>query len=110
MLIIAGIYNDRTAHRRTFQKRVHCVLEPDILKFSSGISKKSYECSIKFHERGFKMNNKIAAEIKKKVVNGRLPCPVAREIAQRLSVPYREVGKTADELKVKIARCELGCF
>jgi hypothetical protein len=56
------------------------------------------------------MNNKIAAEIKKKTVNGRLPCPVAREIAQKLSVPCEEVGRTADELKVKISRCELGCF
>jgi LAO/AO transport system kinase len=56
------------------------------------------------------MNNKIAAEIKKKVVNGRLSCPVAREIAEKFSIPYKEVGKTADELKIKISRCELGCF
>jgi hypothetical protein len=56
------------------------------------------------------MNNKIAAEIKKEVVNNRLPCPVARKIAQKLAVPYWEVGKTADELKVKISECELGCF
>ena len=58
----------------------------------------------------FEMNNKIAEEIKKKVVNGRLPCPVARKIAQKFAVPYREVGKTADELGVKISECELGCF
>jgi hypothetical protein len=56
------------------------------------------------------MNNKIAAEIKKKAVNGRLPCPVARKIAQKLAVPYREVGRTADELNIKISECELGCF
>jgi len=56
------------------------------------------------------MNDKIAEEIKKKTVDGRLPCPVAREIAQKLGVPYREVGKTADELSVRISDCELGCF
>ena len=65
---------------------------------------------LRSHERVFKMKDKIAVEIKKKAVNGRLPCPVAREIAQKLSVPYKEVGRTADELKVKISRCELGCF
>ena len=56
------------------------------------------------------MNNKIAEEIRKKAVNGRLPCPVARKIAQKLAVQYREVGKTADELNVKISDCDLGCF
>jgi len=58
----------------------------------------------------FKMDEKIAEEIKKKAVNGRLPCPVARRIAQKLGVSYSEVGKTADELSVKISDCELGCF
>jgi hypothetical protein len=56
------------------------------------------------------MNDKIAEEIRKKAVNDRLPCAAARRIAEELSVPYKEVGKTADELKVKITGCELGCF
>lgn len=58
----------------------------------------------------FTMKDKIAVEIKKKAVNGRLPCPVARNIAQKLSVSYKEVGMTADKLNVKISNCELGCF
>ncbi|MFZ3138417.1 MAG: hypothetical protein WA126_13620 [Thermodesulfovibrionales bacterium] len=56
------------------------------------------------------MKNRIAEEIKKKAVNNRLSCPAARKIAEELSVSYKEVGRTADELKVKIAACELGCF
>lgn len=56
------------------------------------------------------MKEKIAEQIKKESVNNRLPCPVARKIAQELSVSYKEVGRTADELKVKITDCELGCF
>ncbi len=56
------------------------------------------------------MNDKIAEEIIKKAVNNRLPCAAARRIAEELSVPYKEVGRTADELKVKITGCELGCF
>jgi len=56
------------------------------------------------------MNDKIAEEIRKKAVNDRLPCAAARRIAEELTVPYKEVGRTADELKVKITGCELGCF
>jgi hypothetical protein len=56
------------------------------------------------------MNDKVAEEIRKKAVNGRLPCPAARKIAQKLSVSFKEIGKTADQLKVKITDCELGCF
>ena len=58
----------------------------------------------------FVMKDKIAEEIKKKSVNNRLSCPVARKIAEELSVSLKEVGKTADELRIKITNCELGCF
>jgi hypothetical protein len=53
---------------------------------------------------------KIRELIEKRAVNNRLPCPVARRIAQELSVSYKEVGRTADEMNVKITECELGCF
>ena len=56
------------------------------------------------------MEDKIREEIKKKAKNNRLPCPVARKIAQELSVSFKEVGRTADELNIKITDCELGCF
>jgi DNA-binding transcriptional MocR family regulator len=56
------------------------------------------------------MEDKIREEIKKKAKDNRLPCPLARKIAQELSVSYREVGRAADELKIKITDCELGCF
>ena len=56
------------------------------------------------------MEDKIREEIKKKAINNRLSCPAARKIAEELSVSYKEVGRAADELKVKIADCELGCF
>ncbi len=56
------------------------------------------------------MKDKIKEAIKKKAVNNRLPCPAARKIAEQLSVSYREVGETADDLHIKITNCELGCF
>ena len=56
------------------------------------------------------MNEKIKEEIQKKAANNRLPCAVARKIAQKLSVSYKAVGNAADELNIKITDCELGCF
>jgi len=56
------------------------------------------------------MEEKIREEIKKKAKNNRLPCAIARKIAQKLSVSYREISRVADELKIKITDCELGCF
>ncbi|MDN5344789.1 MAG: hypothetical protein PWQ18_901 [Clostridia bacterium] len=41
---------------------------------------------------------------------GKLPCAVAQEVARRLQVPMREVGQAADDLKIKIIQCQLGCF
>jgi len=56
------------------------------------------------------MNDRIAEEIKKRAVNNRLLCREARKIAEELSVPYKEISRIADELKVRITGCELGCF
>jgi hypothetical protein len=56
------------------------------------------------------MNEKIKEEIQKRIKDNRLPCAVARKIAADLNVPYKEVGNAANELKVKITSCELGCF
>jgi uncharacterized protein (UPF0210 family) len=56
------------------------------------------------------MKEKIQEEIKKRAKDTRLPCAVARNIARELSVSYKEVGKAANELQVKITDCELGCF
>ena len=56
------------------------------------------------------MEDKIREEITKQAKDNRLPCPVARKIAQELSVSYSAIGKAANELKIKITDCELGCF
>ena len=34
----------------------------------------------------------------------------ARAIAEELKIEYQEVGRTANELGIKIISCELGCF
>lgn len=56
----------------------------------------------------------IKREIEKKLrensKDGKITCAQARGIAEELNVPYIEVGRAANELKIKIRKCELGCF
>lgn len=52
----------------------------------------------------------IKREIEQQAKEGRLTCEQARTLAERLEVPYREVGAACDELNVKIKACQLGCF
>ncbi|MCX8027603.1 MAG: hypothetical protein N3A62_07125 [Thermodesulfovibrionales bacterium] len=56
----------------------------------------------------------LKKEIKKTLTersqNGRISCKEARRIAEELAVPYKMVGELANELKIKIFACELGCF
>lgn len=48
--------------------------------------------------------------LKEKSNEGKITCSEARKIAEELSIPYIEVGRMANELKIKIKKCELGCF
>ncbi|MDD2422486.1 MAG: hypothetical protein PHC60_07215 [Heliobacteriaceae bacterium] len=54
------------------------------------------------------------AELRKTMANlangGVLTCPQARAIAEQFDVSKTVVGQLADELKIKIRNCELGCF
>lgn len=40
----------------------------------------------------------------------RISCHQARTIAEQFAVPYGVIGQMADDLKIKIRHCELGCF
>jgi hypothetical protein len=53
---------------------------------------------------------KIRAALREGAVDGKISCPRAKKIAKDLSVPLKEVGNTANEIKIKITDCELGCF
>lgn len=55
-------------------------------------------------------DRKLAAEITASLIEGRLPCRVAFRVAAKLNVTPRVVGGKADELKVRIINCQLGCF
>jgi len=52
----------------------------------------------------------LIEEIDKSLVDGRLPCSSAFEIAEKLKTSPNQVGKAANRQKVKISGCQLGCF
>ncbi len=56
------------------------------------------------------MKKELREEIMKRAANGKLSCSAARKIAEDLGLSYGEVGAAADELKIKIKDCQLGCF
>ena len=56
------------------------------------------------------MNQEIAERIQESLTEGRLPCPSAFKVARRLAVSPQQVGEVANELNVRISRCQLGLF
>jgi len=56
------------------------------------------------------MKKELREEIMKKAADRKIPCAVARKIAEDLGLPYSEVGAAANELGIKITNCQLGCF
>lgn len=56
------------------------------------------------------MSKELEEKLKEVVVDNRLQCPVAFEVAKELKITPREVGDKANELGIKIAGCQLGCF
>ncbi len=56
------------------------------------------------------MKDNLKEEMLKRVIDGRLSCASARQIAEKLGLTYGEVGAAANELGIKIKDCQLGCF
>ena len=59
---------------------------------------------------GIVKKKEIERLLRERAVDARLTCTAARMIAEELKVSYSEVGKAANDLKIKIKNCELGCF
>ncbi|MBS4024429.1 MAG: hypothetical protein KGZ96_02005 [Clostridia bacterium] len=53
---------------------------------------------------------KLEESIRERLIGNRLTCAQAHQIAEELNVSLAEVGKKADDLGIKIAKCMLGCF
>ncbi len=52
----------------------------------------------------------IKTRIKEKALDKKISCPALRKIAEGLGVSYKEAGEAANDLKIKIRNCDLGCF
>lgn len=52
----------------------------------------------------------LADKLLKASGENRISCGGAFAIAKSLGVPIAEVGKAANRLKIKISKCQLGCF
>jgi len=53
---------------------------------------------------------KIIKAIRAAAVNNRLSCEKAHELASLLDVPLRQIGAICNDLNIRIASCQLGCF
>ena len=53
---------------------------------------------------------KIVEAIQTASVNNRLSCEKAHELARDLNISLQEIGAICNELKIKVAACQLGCF
>jgi hypothetical protein len=56
------------------------------------------------------MDYELQKKIKTASVNGKLPCEAAFKIAKELKIDPKSVREAADELRIKISACQLGCF
>jgi hypothetical protein len=56
------------------------------------------------------MREKVIEAIQTASVNNRLSCEKAHELAKELNTSLQEIGAICNELKIKIAACQLGCF
>ncbi len=56
------------------------------------------------------VEERLAAELRRRSRDGRIACPAALAIAEELGLPRLAVGRAADELGLKISDCQLGCF
>jgi hypothetical protein len=52
----------------------------------------------------------LKARITTAAPEGRIPCAAAFRLAQELNLSRKEMGELLNELKIKIAQCQLGCF
>lgn len=57
-----------------------------------------------------KLKPEVLQAVKEAASDGRLTCTEARKLAETLGVSPAEIGQAADELKIKLTACELGCF
>jgi len=56
------------------------------------------------------VSTSLREAIQARLVEGRLPCRAAWEIAEEHDLPKLQVANTVEGLKLRISACQLGCF
>ncbi|MBI2863064.1 MAG: hypothetical protein HYX94_00685 [Chloroflexi bacterium] len=57
-----------------------------------------------------KKEEALVKQVLNSLVDGKLSCAMAYKIADENAVHILDIGKAADEARVKISHCQLGCF
>ena len=52
----------------------------------------------------------LEKRLQKTARDNRIPCAGAFAIAKAMNIPAAEVGRAANKLKIRISKCQLGCF
>lgn len=55
-------------------------------------------------------DKRIAEAAETEAEDGRIPCFKALALARRLGVDPGKVGEACNRARIKIVRCQLGCF
>ncbi len=53
---------------------------------------------------------RVKDAVLKAALEGRIDCPAARELADKLGVDPGVIGEACNQLGIKIKGCALGCF
>jgi len=56
------------------------------------------------------MDSELEQRILESLVDGKLPCPKAFQIAKEFKVSPKKVGEACNRLNIKVRSCQLGCF
>jgi len=61
-------------------------------------------------ESNIELDPRVREAVLKVATEGRITCPAARELADRLGVEPSMIGQACNQLRIKIRDCALGCF
>ncbi len=84
------------------------LLESRIIKCQLGLF--GYRPQKKIVKPAKFISPRLEEAIKKSLVNNRISCASAWNIANRFSIPRMDVSAACEKLKIKISSCQLGAF
>jgi hypothetical protein len=84
------------------------ILEASLTNCQLGLF--GYDPQKKIVTPSLSVEKEMEAAITKKLLNGRLPCNAAWEIAAALALPKIQVSSACETIKIKIKPCQLGAF